>query len=37
MISVASTNPPWELVDLDFVWQFRNRDATNYTEVNGEK
>ncbi len=36
MISFVSTKPPWELVELDFVWQFRNKDTTSYTEVDGE-
>jgi len=33
MVSIANTSPPWELVDLNFIWRFRNKDATDYTFV----
>lgn len=37
MISLDNTRKPWELLDIDFVWQFRNKDADNYTTIGNKK
>lgn len=36
MIDTTKTKNPWGWLDLNFVWKYRNKDATDYTIIDNK-